>query len=69
MASTTVSSRYQVVIPKEVREELDIKPGQKLQVIVIGGVMHFVPVLSLDELQGFLKGMDTSDIRDERDRY
>jgi len=69
MATTTVSSRYQVVIPKEVREELDIQPGQRFQVLVIGGLMHFVPVLSLDELQGFLKGMDTSDLRDERDRY
>lgn len=69
MAATTVSSRYQVVIPKEVREQLNIKPGQKLQVIVLGGVMHFVPVLSLDELRGIARGADTSKIRDERDRY
>lgn len=69
MASTTVSSRYQGVIPKEVREELGIKHGQKLQVIVLGGVIHLVPVRSLNELQGFVKGIDTSDIRDERDRY
>ncbi len=69
MTATTVSSRYQVVIPKEVREQLGIKPGQKLQVIVLGGVMHFVPVRSLDELRGIAKGADTSDIRDERDRY
>lgn len=69
MAATTVSSRYQVVIPKEVREQLNIKPGQKLQVIVLGGVIHLVPVLSLDELRGIAKGIDTSNIRDERDRY
>lgn len=69
MAAITVSSRYQVVIPKEVREQLNIKPGQKLQVIVLGGVMHFVPVLSLDELRGIARGADTSKIRDERDRY
>lgn len=69
MAATTVSSRYQVVIPKEVREQLNIKPGQKLQFIVLGGVMHLVPVLSLDELRGIARGADTSKIRDERDRY
>jgi len=69
MAATTVSTRYQVVIPKDVREQLNIKPGQKLQVIVLGGVMHFVPVPALDELRGIAKGADTSNIRDERDRY
>ncbi len=69
MATATVSTRYQVVIPKEVREQLDIRPGQKLEVIVKGGIAHFVPVPSLDELQGIAEGADTSDIRDERDRY
>lgn len=67
--SVTVSSRYQVTIPKGVRKQLDIRPGQKLDFIVLGGVMHVVPVLSLDELHGIAKGMDTSSIRDERDRY
>lgn len=67
--SVTVSSRYQVTIPKDVRHELNIRPGQKLDFIVLGGVMHVVPVLSLDELQGIAKGVDTSNIRDERDRY
>lgn len=69
MATTTVSSKYQVVIPREVREQLGIKPGQKLQVIVLGGVMHLVPVPSLDELRGIAQGADTSNTRDERDRY
>lgn len=69
MSSVTVSSKYQIVIPKEVRESMDIKPGQKLSFIVKGGVIYLVPVLSLDELQGFVKGMDTSDIREKVDRF
>lgn len=69
MSSVTVSSKYQVVIPKQVREQMKIEPGQKLSFIVKGGVMYLVPVLSLDELHGFVKGMDTSDIREKVDRF
>lgn len=68
MATTTVSSKYQVVIPKEVREQVPIKPGQKLAVIVKGKTIHLVPVLPLDELQGFAKGINTEGLRDEVDR-
>lgn len=67
--SVTVSSRYQVTIPKDVRDERGIQPGQKLDFIVLGGVMHVVLVLSLDELQGIARGIDTSSIRDHGDRY
>ena len=69
MAETTVSSKYQVVIPKEVRERLQIKPGQKLSVIAKGGVIHLVPVLELDQLQGFVRGIDTSNLREKADRF
>ncbi len=68
MASTTVSSRYQVVIPKEVREQLDIQPGQKMQVIAKHGIVHLVPVVPLRDLVGFVKGIDTSDLREKEDR-
>ncbi|HEX9861519.1 MAG TPA: AbrB/MazE/SpoVT family DNA-binding domain-containing protein [Nitrospirota bacterium] len=69
MSTTTVSPKFQIVIPKEVREQLHIKSGQKLSVLVIKGVMHILPVEPLEKLEGFLKGMDSSDIRDEEDRF
>jgi AbrB family looped-hinge helix DNA binding protein len=68
MASVTVSSKYQMVIPKEARERFGIKPGQKLEVIIKGGVMHVVPVRELEELQGFIKGMNTDGLREKVDR-
>ncbi len=69
MAQTTVSSKYQVVIPKEIRERMRIEPGQKLSVITKGGIIYLVPVLELDELQGFVQGIDTSDLREKEDRF
>jgi len=65
---TTISSKYQVVIPKEVRKQLELKGGQKLQVVVKGGVITLVPDRSLKELRGIFKGMDTTDVRGEEER-
>ena len=69
MAQTTVSSKYQVVIPKEIRNQLPLKAGQKLQVILNNGVISLVPDRPLTELRGFLKGMPTDGIRDKDDRF
>ncbi len=68
MAHTTISSKYQVVIPKEVRERLHLKPGQRLAVIVRGNVISLVPELPLEELRGYLKGMNTDGLREKVDR-
>lgn len=68
MEQVTVSSKYQVVIPKSVREQAKIEPGQKLSVIAKGGVIYLVPVRELDELRGIAKGADTSNIREKVDR-
>ena len=67
MTTVTVSPKYQVVIPKEIREKLKLKPGQKLQIIQIGDKLEFIPVLDIKKARGFLKGIDT-DISRERDR-
>jgi len=66
---TTVSSKYQVVIPKSVREHLPLRPGQKLAVVAIGGVIHLVPVPTWDELQGFAAGINPEGLREEVDRF
>lgn len=68
MTITTVSSKYQIVIPKEIRERLKIRPGQKLQMIEIGRRIELIPVEPIQNARGFLKGMDTSNYRDEEDR-
>jgi len=53
----TISSKWQVVIPKDVREKLKIRPGQKVQAFAVGDRIELVPVVPLEELKGFLKGL------------
>ena len=67
MATVTVSSKYQVVIPKEVRDRLQIRPGQKVEAFAIGGRVELVPVRPLADMRGYLKGMDP-DFEREPDR-
>ena len=59
MDISTVSPKYQVVIPKRVREQFDIKPGQVLQVIALPGRIELVPSRSVSALRGFLEGENT----------
>ncbi len=68
MSTTTISPKFQVVIPKEIREQLHLKSGQKMTVVVKGGVVSLIPEKPVESFRGFLKGMDTRNIRDERDR-
>ncbi|NOR90701.1 MAG: AbrB/MazE/SpoVT family DNA-binding domain-containing protein [Anaerolineales bacterium] len=67
MARATVSTKYQVVIPKKVREEMGIKPGQKVQVIPYMGRIELIPIRDIKEGRGFLDGIDTT-IEREPDR-
>lgn len=68
MATTTISPKYQVVIPKDVREKLCLKSGQKMTVVAKGSVVYLIPEKPLESLKGFLKGMNTKDIREDKER-
>ena len=67
MASVTVSPKFQVVIPKEIRARLGLLPGQKIQVVAYGERIELIPVQSARRLRGFLKGIDTK-VERETDR-
>jgi len=60
METTTVSKKFQVVIPLRVRRALGIRPGQKIQVIPYEGRIELIPVRPLKHAKGFLRGIDTS---------
>lgn len=68
MSRVTVSPKYQIVIPKKIRERIRILPGEQLQVICFDDRIELVPVRPMSEMRGFLKGMDASFERDEADR-
>ena len=65
MHTVTVSPKFQVVIPKEVRKALNLRPGQKMQVVEHEGRIEFIPERDLKELRGFLKGINTEFKREE----
>lgn len=68
MATTTISSKFQIVIPKEVREKLHLTPRQRLQVLEKGGIIALVPEVPLKSLKGVLKGMNKADLREKKGR-
>jgi AbrB family looped-hinge helix DNA binding protein len=59
MQSVTVSPKYQVVIPKTVREALKLYPGQRMQIVEYAGRIELIPERDIKELRGFLKGINT----------
>ncbi|MEO5629706.1 MAG: AbrB/MazE/SpoVT family DNA-binding domain-containing protein [Thermomonas sp.] len=67
MTAVTVSPKFQVVIPKDVREAMDLLPGAKLQVVQFEDRIEMIPLRSSKSLRGTLRGIDTSVPRD-RDR-
>lgn len=70
MTYAHLSTKYQIVIPKEVRQKLSLKPRQRFIIQEKGGVIYLVPDISLKKMRGFLSDSegDLSDIRDKMDR-
>lgn len=68
MATTRISSKYQIVIPRGVREEVPVHVGQLLHIVAKGGVITLVPDQPLSELRGSMRGAETGKVRDKADR-
>jgi AbrB family looped-hinge helix DNA binding protein len=64
MSVVTVSPKYQVVIPRAIREAMGLEPGQKVQALQYQNRIEFIPVQSMRAMRGFLKGIETSIPRD-----
>ncbi len=67
MSIVTVSPKFQVVIPRDIREALQLEPGQKVQALQYQNRIEFIPVQAMRKMRGFLKGIDTVVAR-EKDR-
>lgn len=67
MEAVTISSKYQVVIPREVREQFNLKPGQKIMFIPYNNVLHVVIIPAFKQARGMFKGIDTDVEREEVD--
>lgn len=65
---TTISTKFQVVIPKPSRERLNLKPKQKLTVIEKDGMLILIPQTALESLRGIATGAKTDDYREKKDR-
>ena len=65
MTTVTVSPKFQVVIPKEVRESMGIISGQKIQMLTYSNRIELIPIKPMSKLKGFLKGIDTEVPRDK----
>ena len=68
MTQVKLSSKYHIVIPEDVRQQLDLAPGQLFQVWALDGHVVAVPIRPLEEAFGMFPGLDTSDPRDHEDR-
>lgn len=69
MATATLSAKYQISIPKEVRDAQRWRAGQEFVFVPKGKGVLVMPVPTLDEMKGLAKGADPEDVRDRTDRY
>ena len=65
MRAVTVSPKFQVVIPKDVRESMGIISGQKVQMLTYCNRIELIPIKPMSKMKGFLKGIDTEVSRDK----
>ena len=68
MTRVALSSKYQIVIPQDVRLELGLQPGMEFDVLALGGRLHVVPARSMSDIIGLYPGIDTSSVREDEDR-
>lgn len=68
MQVATLSAKYQISIPKQIREQLHLEAGQQFIFLAKGNGLHLVPKRNFEQIKGLLKGANTNNIRDRRDR-
>jgi len=67
MTTVTVSTKFQIVIPKDVRESMGLVSGQKVQILTYRNRIELIPIKPMKKMKGFLKGLDT-EVKRDKDR-
>ena len=69
MQTVTLSTKYQLVIPRDIRQRLALEPGAQLTVIEKGGILYLVPERPVEELRGIARGTKRKGLRGKKDRH
>lgn len=69
MQTVTLSTKYQLVIPREVRQRLALEPGTQLTVIEKGGILYLVPERPIEDMRGVARGTKRKGLREKKDRH
>jgi len=69
MQTVTLSTKYQLVIPRDIRQRLDLRPGTRMTVVEKGGILYLVPERPIEELRGIARGTKGKGLREKKDRH
>jgi len=69
MNTVKLSSKFQIVIPREIRNDMGLRPGEKMIVLEKGGTIHVIPVGKMKDAKGIARGVSPVNIRDEHGRF
>ena len=69
MQTVTLSTKYQLVIPRDIRNRLELDPGDRLTVVEKGGILYLVPERPVEELRGVARGTKRKGLREKKDRH
>ena len=69
METVTLSTKYQLVIPRDIRRRLELAPGARLTVVEKGGILYLVPERPIEELRGIARGTRRKGLREKKDRH
>ncbi|HLD83561.1 MAG TPA: AbrB/MazE/SpoVT family DNA-binding domain-containing protein [archaeon] len=69
MNTVKLSSKFQIVIPREIRNDMGLRPGEKMIVIEKGGTIHLVPAGRIKDAKGIARGVSSRNVRDEYERF
>ena len=68
MPRVTISPKFQIVIPREIRERLRLRPGQQITLFERDGIITAIPDLPLEKFREILNGMSRTELREKQER-